>query len=125
MLALSATGARFCQLKRMKVCDAQLLLRRLLIPRSLKGRNKIAGYTPIRIGVDVMEALRPAVTVRRPDEALFCRWRHVQIGPAIRRRDSRGAWKTPSEMIRPWALVCEKLNLKSIVPYSLRHSSIV
>lgn len=54
VLALAATGARFSQLKRMKVRDAQLSLKRLLVPRSLKGRNKVAGYTPIRIGADVV-----------------------------------------------------------------------
>jgi integrase len=125
VLVLAATGARFSQLKRMKVRDAQLSLRRLLIPRSRKGRNKVAGFTPVRIGADVIEALQPWVVGRRADEPLFCRWRHVQVGPATWERDSRGAWKTASEMLRPWATICEKLSLKDIVPYSLRHSSIV
>jgi len=125
ILVLSATGARFCQLKRMKVRDAQLSLQRLLIPRSRKGRNKAAGYIPVRIGADVIAALRSAIAGRRPDEPLFCRWRHVQIGPATWRRDSRGPWMTPSEMTRPWATICEKLGLENIVPYALRHSSIV
>ena len=125
VLVLAATGARFSQLKRMKVADAQLSLRRLLVPRSHKGRNKVAGYVPIRIGADVIEALQTAVAGRKPDEPLFCRWRHVQVGPATWHRDSRGAWQSASEMARHWALVCEQQRLTDIVPYALRHSSIV
>lgn len=124
VLLLAATGARFSQLKRMKVCDAQLSLRRLLIPRSRKGRNKVAGFTPVRVGDDVLDALGPVVRGRQPDEPLLCRWRHVQIGPGIWRRDRRGAWTSSSEMIRPWGEICEALGL-DVVPYSLRHSSIV
>jgi integrase len=125
VLVLAATGSRFCQLKRMKVPDAQLALRRLLIPRSRKGRNKVAGHTPIRVGPDVLEALQAAVVGRRADEPFFCRWRYVQTGRAAWKRDRRGAWRTASEMTRPWALICEKLGLSGIVPYALRHSSIV
>lgn len=125
VLVLAATGARFCQLKRMKVRDVQTLFGRLMVPKSRKGRNKVAGYTPVRIGPDVMGPLKAAIAGRRADDAVFCRWRHVQTGPATWQRDSRGPWRTPSEMIRPWGRVCEKLELSGIVPYSLRHSSIV
>lgn len=95
VLVLAATGARFCQLKRMKVRDVQVGLRRLMVPNSRKGKNKVAGYTPIRVGPDVMARLQAAITGRKPDEPVFCRWRHVQTGPAMWRRDSRGPWKTP------------------------------
>jgi integrase len=125
VLVLAATGARFSQLKRMKIRDAQLSLRRLLVPKSRKGRNKVSGFTPVRIGADVIEALQPFVRGRRADEPLFCRWRHIQVGPATWQRDSRGAWTTASEMLRPWTTICEKLGLEGIVPYALRHSSIV
>ena len=125
VVVLAATGARFSQLKRMKVADAQLSLRRLLVPRSRKGRNKVAGYVPIRIGADVIEVLQTAVAGRKPDEPLFCRWRHVQVGPAAWVRGRRGAWQSPSEMARHWKLVCMKHGLTDIVPYALRHSSIV
>lgn len=124
VLLLAATGARFSQLRRMKVCDAQIALQRLLIPRSRKGRNKVAGFTPVRIGSDVLAALDSAVRGRKPDEPLLCRWRHVQIGPGVWRRDSRGAWTSSAEMLRPWASICETVGI-SVVPYSLRHSSIV
>jgi len=125
VLVLAASGARFCQLKRMKVRDVQSALRRLMVPNSRKGRNKVAGYTPIRVGPDVMAPLQQAIAGRKPDEAVFLRWRHVQTGPATWQRDSRGPWKTPSEMTRWWNGVCEELGLTNIVPYALRHSSIV
>lgn len=124
VLLLAATGARFSQLKRMKVCDAQIPLRRLLIPRSRKGRNKVAGFTPVRVGMDVIDALDNAVRGRQPDEPLLCRWRHVQVGPGVWRRDRRGAWTSSAEMLRPWGDICEIAGI-SVVPYSLRHSSIV
>ena len=125
VLCLAATGARFSQIRRMKVRDAQLSLRRLLVPHSRKGRNKAVGYSPIRIGEDVIDALRPAITGRRADEAMLERWRLKQTAPAVWIRDRRGAWTSAAEMTRQWAAICKKLGLKGIVPYSLRHSSIV
>jgi integrase len=80
VLVLAATGARFSQLRRMKVRDAQLLMQRLLVPKSHKGRNKQLGYTAIRIGADVVAALGRAIAGRKADEPLFLRWRHKQIG---------------------------------------------
>ncbi|MGH6617452.1 tyrosine-type recombinase/integrase [Sphingomonas sp.] len=124
VLVLAATGARFSQLKRMKVCDAQISLRRMLVPRSRKGRNKVAGFTPLRIGEDVLAAVGDAIRGRAPTEPLFCRWRHVQIGPGVWERDRRGAWTSSSEMIRSWTILCEAVGI-NVVPYALRHSSIV
>jgi integrase len=125
ILCLAATGARFSQLRRMKVRDAQLSMRRLLVPHSRKGRNRSAGYSPVRIGPDVIEALRPMVAGRRADEPLLERWRHKQVGPAEWVRDRRGEWTSAAELTRPWAALCEKLGLGGVVPYALRHSSIV
>lgn len=125
VLCLAATGARFSQIRRIKVRDAQLSLRRLLVPHSRKGRNKAAGYSPIRIGQDVIDALRPAITGRRADEPMLERWRLKQTGPGVWIRDRRGAWTSAAEMTRAWAAICEKLGLEDIVPYALRHSSIV
>jgi integrase len=126
VICLAATGARFSQLKRMKVRDVQPGLQRLLIPKSRKGgRNRKAGFTPVRVGSDVITALLPAIEDRSPDEPLLCRWRHVQIGPVEWRRDSRGAWRTPSEMSRPWAATCRAVGVCDVPPYALRHSSIV
>ena len=100
VLCLAATGARFSQIRRIKVRDAQLSLRRLLVPHSRKGRNKAAGYSPIRIGQDVIDALRPAITGRRADEPMLERWRLKQTGPGVWIRDRRGAWTSAAEMTR-------------------------
>ena len=124
VLVMAATGARFSQLKRMSVRDAQIPLRRLLIPKSRKGRNKVAGFTPVRIGSDVIGALQKAIAGRKPEEPLFCRWRHVQYGPGLWRRDRRGAWQAAAEMTRHWDVICQEVGIK-VVPYALRHSSIV
>jgi len=125
VLCLAATGARFSQLKRMKVRDVQPSLDRLMVPRSRKGRNKRGGYTPIRVGADVIAAMMVVVEGRSPDEPLFCRWRRVQVSRTEWRRDSRGPWKTPSEMLRPWATACRRAGITGHTPYALRHSSIV
>ncbi|KKC23950.1 tyrosine-type recombinase/integrase [Sphingomonas sp. SRS2] len=125
VLCLAATGARFSQLKRMKVRDAQLSLKRLLVPHSKKGRNKAAGYSPIRIGQDVIDALRAVASGRRADEPMLERWRLKQTAPGVWVRDRRGAWTSSSELTRPWAAICGHIGLEDIVPYALRHSSIV
>lgn len=125
VLCLAATGARFSQLRRMRVRDAQLSLRRLLVPHSRKGRKKAAGHSPIRIGQDVIDVLRSATTGRKADEPLFERWRVKQTEPTVWVRDRRGAWTSASELTRPWAVICDKVGLEGIVPYALRHSSIV
>jgi len=125
IICLASTGARFSQLRRMKVRDAQLSLKRLLVPHSRKGRNKAAGYSPIRIGSDVIELLKAVTRGRRADEPLLERWRLKQTGPGVWIRDRRGAWTSSAELTRPWAGICEHLGLVDIVPYALRHSSIV
>lgn len=125
ILCLAATGARFSQLRRMKVRDAQLSMRRLLVPHSRKGRNRSAGFSPVRVGADVIEALRTVTIGRRADEPLLERWRHKQTGPAKWVQDRRGEWTSAAELTRPWAALSDKLGLAGVVPYSLRHSSIV
>lgn len=126
VICLAATGARFSQLRRMRVRDVQPALQRLMVPKSRKGgQGKKGGYTPVRVGPDVITALKASVEGRSPDELLFCRWRHVQIGPAQWKRDSRGPWKFASEMTRPWAAACTMAGVPGTIPYALRHSSIV
>jgi integrase len=45
VILLAATGARFCQLKRMRVCDVQLEHSRILVPSSFKGKGKSPALT--------------------------------------------------------------------------------
>lgn len=125
VFALAGTGARFSQLARMKVCDVQVARSRLLVPPSRKGKKRIASHTPVPVGQDLVNALLPIVEGRDPDEPLFCRWRHVQTGPAQWKRDSRGPWTSAPEMTRPWNAACERAGVAKVVPYALRHSSIV
>lgn len=41
------------------------------------------------------------------------------------KRDRRGPWNTASELTRYWKQICSSVGLVNIVPYALRHSSIV
>jgi integrase len=124
VLVLAATGARFSQISRMLVQDLQCEQARLLVPHSRKGQGQ--GYIRVPVDVGVIEALAPATESRDPQAPLLERWRVRQIGPASRERVERGPWKTASEMTRKWQKVRAALDLPSeVVPYALRHSSIV
>ena len=132
VLTLASTGARFSQVARLRVVDLQIAHGRLMVPTSRKGRGiKKLTHIGIRIGADVIEALRPAVAGRRGNEPLLQRWRHRQAKatetlPPRWERVSRGPWLNAAELTRPWALVIERAGLPGrIVPYALRHSSIV
>lgn len=132
VVVLAATGARFSQVQRMQVGDVQVEQSRLMVPTSRKGRGqKRATHTAVRVGNDVMEALRPVIAGRRPAEPLLERWLHrqekAQDGKrAVWVRDMRGAWKTSAELTRPWVSIIKSAALPAdTVPYSLRHSSIV
>ena len=125
VVVLAATGARFSQIARMRVADCQIAAGRLMVPVSRKGKGK-SGSTPVPVGPDVIDALRPAVIGRTNDAPLLERWRHRQIPGAIRwERADRGAWQSASELLRPWAAIRERAELPDAIPYALRHSSIV
>jgi integrase len=132
VVVLSATGARFSQIARMTVGDVQAAQARLMVPTSRKGRGtKKATHVGFRVGTDVIEVLRPAIAGRRQGEPLLERWRHVQAKanetqPPRWVRDSRGPWTAPTELTRPWLQIVTLAGLPAdVVPYSLRHSSIV
>ena len=131
VLVLSATGARFSQVKRNAVGDVQIARSRLMVPTSRKGRGKKkASHIGIRIGPDVIEALRPAIAGRRAKEPLLERWRHKQVkgedNASRWARQGRGPWQIASELQRPWLRILEVAGLPGdTVPYALRHSSIV
>lgn len=127
VVALAATGARFSQIARLRVRDVQLGQNRMMIPSSRKGRGGgKAASIAVPIGRDVVDELAPVVAGRPGDAPLLERWRHVQEpGGMAWRRDSREAWRSASELIRPWAALRERAALADVIPYALRHSSIV
>lgn len=122
---LAASGARFSQVARISVADLQISQARILLPRSRKGKRRDRNPIVTPIGVDVVAALEVAANGRDPRARLLERWRHRQIGPTRWVRDSRGPWRTSSELTRPWNLIREHAGLSDVIPYALRHSSIV
>ncbi|TIT52064.1 MAG: hypothetical protein E5W72_10045, partial [Mesorhizobium sp.] len=132
VVVLSATGARFSQIARMTVSDVQAAQGRLMVPTSRKGRGiKKTTHVGVRVGADVIELLRPAISGRRQGEPLLERWRHVQAKrtetqPPRWVRSTRGPWGAATELTRPWLEIVTRAGLPSdVVPYALRHSSIV
>lgn len=127
-LVLASTGARFAQARRLKLLDLDVSGERILMPASHKGRSRGPEKTPtwVPVGRDVIDALLPAIRGRASDEPLLERWRHVQIGPAKWRRDSRGAWQSASEMAPAIRAAVKAAELPAgTSSYSFRHSSIV
>jgi integrase len=127
VVVLAATGARFSQVARVKVADVQRAQSRVMMPVSRKGRGGRSGSTPTPVGKDVLDALLPATTGRAGDAPLLERWRHHQIpgGRFQWERAGRGAWQSPSELTRPWRDIRERAEMLEVIPYALRHSSIV
>lgn len=132
VLVLSATGARFSQVARMTVANVQPAQGRLMVPTSRKGRGtKKTTHIGVRVADEVIDRLRPVMADRLPGEPLLERWRRVQTkGTATElprwERNSRGPWGAATELTRPWLKVVTAAGLPAgVVPYSLRHSSIV
>jgi integrase len=125
IIILAATGARFSQVARMSVGD--VVDGRLLVPTSRKGRGvKPRAKIAVRVGRDVLAALRPAIAGRSSAAPLLERWRWRQISVTEWVKDRRGAWASASELVRPWVAIRERAGLAGgTVAYSLRHSSIV
>lgn len=126
-VVLAATGARFSQIARLRVRDLQADNRRLLVPVSRKGRGgKQQGHVPVPVGVDVIEALAPAIMSRGAEELLLERWRSKQApGGIVWEKDKRGPWQSASEASRSWHAIRTRAELPEAVPYAFRHSSIV
>ncbi|WP_210272657.1 integrase [Chthonobacter rhizosphaerae] len=89
VLVLAATGARFSQVARITVADVQLAEGRLMIPTSRKGRGTKGGRVGVRVGEDVLKALRPVITGRKGPMPLLERWRHRQTEVGAWTRDRR------------------------------------
>src|SRR5262249_37925403 len=108
---------------RMSVVDLQP--QRLMVPASAKGRgSKASNKIAVRIGEDVIAALQPAVAGRQGHEILLQR-PHWTAGTE-RREIGRGPWKWSAELTEPWVSIRKLSGLPAdIIPYALRHSSIV
>jgi hypothetical protein len=72
----------------MRVGDAQIPERRLMVPDSYKG-NGTGGSEPIPVGEDVMEVLLPAIAGRPADAPLFERWTYTQEPGTIEWKKSK------------------------------------
>jgi integrase len=128
VLVLAATGARFSQVARMRVGDCQRGMGRLLVPPSRKGRRTEGAEAPIPVpvGQDILDALLPATTGRAAADPLLERWRVHQIPGSVRwERTGRGPWLSSSELTRPWQAIRDRAEMPDVIPYALRHSSIV
>jgi len=127
VLVLAATGARFSQIVRMTVADVQAT--RVMVPVSRKGRGeKQTSHVAVRVGEDVLAALKHATAGRKGSETLLLRPRWEPVAGAVARwqKGARGPWHSASELNRPWATILSRAGLaKGTVPYALRHSSIV
>jgi integrase len=125
VVCLAATGARYAQVRRMRVGDVQVSARRLMVPGSYKGRGGNGGSDPVPVGDDVIEVLLPAIAGRPRDAPLFERWIHEQEPRGIAwKKSERGPWKR-AELARPWKAIRERAGMPEVIPYALRHSSIV
>jgi len=125
VIVLAATGARFSQVRRMRVAD--VLADALMVPASRKGQEG-KSLTPVRFPVspDVIAALRPALTGRRPGDVLLLRPRWKQLSPTVWTKVGRMPWRSASELTRPWRAILTRAKLPAhVIPYALRHSSIV
>jgi integrase len=126
VLALAATGMRFSQLIRLTVADVQPERNRLMIPTSRKGNGTKATRVAVPVGEDVITALRPAMAGRKGSEALLIRPKWKQTGADRWQIIGREPWHVASELLRPWAAILRRAGLSGdVIPYSLRHSSIV
>jgi integrase len=126
VVLLAATGARFSQIARMTIADVQLGQSRLMIPQSFKGRKRTLSYIRVPVGADTIAAIEPATRGRSLSAPLLEHWRHKQVGPNQWEQVDRGPWASSSAMLRPFHKAVENAGLSSaIIPYALRHSSIV
>jgi integrase len=134
VLVLAASGCRFDQAARLTVADLQADNQRLMIPTSNKGGgSKAQSHIAVPLPPDTLARLNPLVVGRRGHERLLLRWHHKQVegDKAVGRvsdwvRAERRPWAVASEMTRPWRAALTTAELPGdLVPYSLRHSSIV
>lgn len=127
VVALAATGARFSQLTRLRVGDVQMEKSRILVPVSRKGRGVKSGSTAVPVGREILDELVPVITGRPSGDVLLLRPYYAQVEASIRwsivRREP---WGASYDLLNMWKAIREAVGLDpSVVPYALRHSSIV
>ncbi len=134
VLLLAATGARFDQAARVTVADLQADARRVMVPTSMKGRGtKQISHVAVPLPDDAIGMLQPLATGRAGHEPLLTRWHHRQVAGdkaagklPTWERDGRRRWTGADQMTRPWRAILSATGLPDdLVPYCLRHSSIV
>jgi integrase len=136
VLLLAATGARFSQVARMVIGDViGGESPHVMVPPSRKGRPGSHAPTAIKVqvGLDVVDALRPAMAGRPGHEPLLLRWHHVQEkgDPAIGtkphwRQAARVKWRVAADMTRRWDEAVLIAGLPStMTPYRLRDAAII
>jgi integrase len=134
VLLLAATGLRMDQMGRVTVVDFQPDARRIMVPVSRKGRGeKQITHIAVPLADDVVALTRPLTAGRAGHEPLLLHWYHHQLPgdptsgtlPRWERVDRR-PWKDAGEMTRRWRATVAAAGLPAgLVPYCLRHSSIV
>jgi integrase len=98
-----------------------------MVPVSRKGQGtKATTRIAVRVGEDIIASLRSAVSGRKGSDILLLR-PYWTGGPGRKlAKGERLPWQLASVFSKPWAKVRAHAGLdKNIVPYSLRHSSIV
>jgi integrase len=125
VIVLAATGARFSQVIRMTIADVQES--RLMIPVSNKGKGqKSVNRYAVPVGDDVIAALKSATGGRMGHEPLLLRPHWIHLGRGRYKPGERGPWRVASEITPPWNAIRQLAGFpETIIPYSLRHSSIV
>jgi integrase len=125
VLVLAATGSRFSQVARMLVRDCQPGNGRLMIPTSRKGTGTKVSHTTVPVGKDVIEALAPVVVGRKGGAWLLERQRYHQGAGGKWERAGRAPWRASGEFAKAWQAIRERAKMPAVIPYALRHSSIV
>lgn len=134
VVLLGATGSRFDQVARVTVADFQPDARRVMVPVANKGNGaKQITHTAVPLADDVVARIRPLAAGRPGHEPLLMRWHHRQVpGDKARgiaptwERVERRQWKHSGEMARLWDTTLQAAGMpETVVPYALRHSSIV
>jgi len=125
IVLLAATGARFSQIRKMRVQDVQIEHSRVMVPKSRKGRGKGGGHIRVPVGTDVLVALRPILRDRPGADLLLERWAWKRVGYNRFERGAREPWMASWQITHGWKAVAIAAGVPDAVAYSLRHSSIV